>query len=247
MNKAEAEKIFDIKTRTLCGVVIVELNCGQAKMLLARETLDMMPKADRKKKNAAVMKLFMDESDPDKLAEVVKIFEIDTQTSSLLKTIFTQKHSLPFNPGRAYPERGLAECWCLNDPECKDAVGFWGRLKDLRMVMELLRLYWDGMRCPVLRKHVQASSQEAVKGLVVEVDHCLPGIRRKNYSPMRLTSRSANAMFGHMPWSIKGPILANGDGQMARNMRDYVNMLQHVEKKQSSGAAEGNGESTKSA
>lgn len=235
MKRAQFEKQFPIKNRTLCGISVVGVDFKNGARLLAYEAGALSPK--KQVSANAFMNIFFNEDHEDYFGVVADKVEPIRPGFASLGDYCRSKRSNAFNPGRVFPDSATAECWFLEEKDGRDLTGLWGRLKEQRLIVELLRMHFDGMKCPILRKCLHPTNDGEAR-LRIEMDHCLPGLKSKGASPIRLMSHDANAMFGHMPWSIKGPILAEPDGPMASRMRTYSELLMQsrAKEKEDSGA-----------
>ncbi len=131
-----------------------------------------------------------------------------------------------FNPAPVNEAHGTATVWAVQD--CKlDGNAIITLLRDVRMVIELERLRNLSFCCPLTGIALERprDSKSPISEDVVEIDHCIP----LNYadSPMRLTSRASNRIFGHLPWSVKGPVLS-GTGNPPDVRDDLRSFLEFI-------------------
>ena len=230
----EAQKIdiaFPEAFRESCGVVVEELCPDAACERMACELNEFrQQEVARETLKNILAKAYYDERHSPRAIEVrftaiIEGLEIKFKRVSEELISHVAKLDRGFNPGEGLPpsaegELPRVQVWKIDfDQRAHLRAG----LKDLRLVLELLKLDKDECRCPVTAEVLtpRTSDPDNVPN-VLEPDHCVPASYQ--HSPIKLISRAANRAFGHMPWTVKAKFFS--EGQDRESLRAFLRLYE---------------------
>ncbi len=229
---AAIDKAFPPGYRTACGIAVitVDLETGCALMLKEAADFGLQPRVSWE--NAAAVRSFANDiattaktgsggqnAAAVRCEAIGKILGLKHPEAHADLVAHLYSRGNKYNPGRAFPAEGIVEPWIVENKEERVSLLY------LRMLIEIARIAQHGYCCPVLGIPLVANvSAGASNAQVADPDHCIPFNQAQ--SPIRITSRAANRMFGAMPWAQKGPILGGDRRANVGEMRHFFDLLQ---------------------